>query len=128
MKAPSFVGHSVRLRDRFGDQGLISNAIAKKVHSVTKIDTWLMSWRVLKRQVAEVLIELVRLAKLQGCERLGGIYLAIAKNEMLRDFYTRMGFTLTVESETKREFELSLETFQPITTKIKIMRRAYESS
>ena len=51
----------------------------------------------------------------------------MAKNEMVRDFYARMGFTLTAESETKREFELRLESFQPVPTKIKIIRRAYES-
>jgi predicted enzyme involved in methoxymalonyl-ACP biosynthesis len=74
----------------------------------------------------EVLNELARLAKLRGCRRLEGIYLPTAKNEMVRDFYGRMGFALTGESETKREFELPLETFHPIPTKIKIIRRAYE--
>ena len=49
-----------------------------------------------------------------------------AKNEIKRDFYAKMGFTLTAESETKREFELRLETFQPRPTKIKIVRHAYE--
>ena len=47
---------------------------------------------------------------------------------MVRDFYGRMGFTLTGESETKREFELRLDTFQPVPTKIKNLRRAYEPS
>ena len=94
-----------------------------------KIDTWLMSCRVLKRGVEEeVLNELVRLAKLKNCARLEGVYLPTAKNEMVRDFYDRMGFTLTAESETKREFELRLENFQPIRTKIKIARRTYEPS
>jgi hypothetical protein len=37
-----------------------------------------------------------------------------------------MGFTLTAESETQREFALPLATFQPMPTKIKIIRRAYE--
>jgi hypothetical protein len=47
---------------------------------------------------------------------------------MVRDFYSRMGFTLTAESETKREFEFRLENFHPIPTKIKNIRRAYEPS
>jgi hypothetical protein len=33
---------------------------------------------------------------------------------------------LISESETKREFELRLENFKPLQTKIKITRRAYE--
>jgi predicted enzyme involved in methoxymalonyl-ACP biosynthesis len=86
-----------------------------------------MSCRVLKRQAEEeVLNELARLAKARGCHTLLGTYLPTPKNEMVRDFYGRIGFTLTFDSETKREFELRLENFQPIPTKIKITRRAYE--
>jgi FkbH-like protein len=129
MHDPCFVGYSMRLKDRFGDHGLISIVIGQKVDGAMKIDTWLMSCRVLKRQVEEeVLNELARLAGARGCHRLEGIYLPTAKNEMVRDFYVRMGFALTAESEAKRAFELKLKTFQPITTKIKIMRRSYESS
>ena len=129
MNDPGFAGYSMRLKDRFGDHGLISIVIGQKVDGAMKIDTWLMSCRVLKRQVEEeVLNELARLAGLRGCRRLEGIYLPTAKNEMVRDFYGRMGFILTSESETKREFELALDSFQPAATKIKIARRAYEPS
>ncbi len=127
MNDPNFIGYSVRLKDRFGDHGLISVVIGEKAGDAMRIDTWLMSCRVLKRGVEEeVLNELVRLAKLKNCTRLEGLFLPTAKNEMVRDFYARMGFTLTSEAETKREFELRLEELQPIPTKIKITRRAYE--
>ena len=127
MNDPNFIGYSVRLKDRFGDHGLISIVIGEKAGDTMKIDTWLMSCRVLKRQVEEeVLNELARLAKWKHCTRLEGVFLPTPKNEMVRDFYGRMGFTLTAESETKREFELRLDTFQFIPTKIKITRRAYE--
>ena len=127
MNDKNFVGYSVRLKDRFGDHGLISIVIGEKAGDTMKIDTWLMSCRVLKRQVEEeVLNELARLAKLKNCTRLEGVFLPTPKNGMVRDFYGRMGFTLTAESETKREFELRLEAFQPVPTKIKIVHRAYE--
>lgn len=126
---PRFIGFSVRLQDRFGDHGLISIVIGEKSGDTMKIDTWLMSCRVLKRQVEEaVLNELVRLARTRDCRRLVGVYLPTAKNEMVRDFYSRMGFTLLNETESKREFELALEPFQPIPTKIKNLRHAYEPS
>jgi len=127
MNDPGYVGFSMRLKDRFGDHGLISIVIGRKDGETMEVDTWLMSCRVLKRQVEEeVLNELVRLAKTVGCIRLKGIYLPTPKNEMVRDFYSRMGFTLTFESETKREFELSLDSFHSIPTKITIARRAHE--
>ena len=120
---------SFRLKDRFGDHGLISVVISQKAGPVMKIDTWLMSCRVLKRQVEdEVLNELMRLARLQGCTRLEGVYLPTAKNEMVRDFYARMGFVLKSESAGARVFELEMDAIQPTLTKIKITRRAYEPS
>ena len=129
MNGNEYAGYSMRLKDRFGDHGLIGVVIGRKDGETMHLDTWLMSCRVLKRQVEdEVLNEIVRLAQARGCTRLEGIYLPTPKNEMVRDFYTRMGFTLTAESETKREFELRLENYQPIPTKIKITRRAYEPS
>ena len=129
MNDQNFIGYSVRLKDRFGDHGLISVVIGEKVGDAMKVDTWLMSCRVLKRGVEEeTLNELVRLAKMKSCTRLEGIYLPTPKNEMVRDFYSRMGFTLTAESETKRAFELRLEKFSPRPTKIQIARHAYDPS
>lgn len=128
MKDPSFVGFSVRLKDRFGDHGLISIVIGQQAGDTMNVDTWLMSCRVLKRQVEElVLNELVRLARIRNCKIITGIYLPTAKNEMVRDFYTRMGFTLKTENVNRREFDLAIEAFKTIPTKIDISRHAYES-
>lgn len=127
MNDPGHVGYSVRLKDRFGDHGLISIIIGKKNGEALHIDTWIMSCRVLKRQVEEeVLNELARLALARGCARLEGVYLPTSKNEMVRDFYSRMGFSLTRENGTGREFELQLDAYRAVPTKIKITRRAYE--
>lgn len=129
MKDPGCIAFSTRLKDRFGDHGLISIVIGQKSDSAMKIDTWLMSCRVLKRQVEEVVLnELVRISALRGCDRLEGLYLPTPKNDMVRDFYPRMGFTVTNEDNGHREFQLKLSTFRPIATKIKIVRRAYDSN
>ena len=64
MKDPDYAGFSVRLKDRFGDHGLISIVIGRQEGATMLVDTWLMSCRVLKRQVEdEVLNELARLAQ-----------------------------------------------------------------
>jgi FkbH-like protein len=129
MNDPGCIAFSARLKDRFGDHGLISIVIGQKADSTMKIDTWLMSCRVLKRQVEEVVLnELARVSALRGCDRLEGIYLPTPKNDMVRDFYPRMGFTLKKEDAARREFELKLDAFQPIATKIKILRRAYDTN
>ena len=66
IRQPDHVGLSVRLQDRFGDHGLISIVVGRETGDSLVIDTWLMSCRVLKRQVEElVLNELARLAQNQ---------------------------------------------------------------
>jgi FkbH-like protein len=126
---PDCIGFSMRLKDRFGDHGLISIVIGRKSGRTLAIDTWVMSCRVLKRQVEdEVLKEVARLAVRLDCTRLEGIYLPTAKNEMVRDFYPCMGFALISEDAKRRQFELRLQDYKPTATRIKIIRRAYESN
>jgi FkbH-like protein len=118
MRDPRYAGFSMRLRDRFGDHGLISVVICfVGERNVLEIDTWLMSCRVLKRQVEEqVLNEIVRLARAKGCERIGGLYLPTAKNGMVKDLYSRLGFRTVNASENCSEFELSVDGFKPLKT------------
>ncbi len=119
---------SVRLGDRFGDHGLISIVIGHVRGEVLEIDTWLMSCRVLKRQVeGTVLNELARLARLKKCSCLEGIYVPTAKNDMVRDFYPRMGFQTRAATPERGEFTLELSSFQPRPTKIDVRHHAYES-
>lgn len=123
------VGFSFRLADRFGDHGLIAVVIGRQDGATLEIDTWLMSCRVLKRQVEEEVVnEVVRLARARGCRRVLGRYLPTAKNEMVRDLYLKLGFTLLREDEAGREFELATDRFQELQTKIRIVSRAYEST
>jgi len=126
MQDPSFVAFSTRLSDRFGDHGLIGIVIGKIADQILEIDTWLMSCRVLKRQVEdEVLNELARLALIRNCTTLRGVYLATPKNEMVRDFYPKIGFTAMRDESGFMEFHLPLETFHSLTTHIHLARRAY---
>jgi FkbH-like protein len=97
---PAYSAFTVRLSDRFGDHGLISLVITRAEGIDLYVDTWLMSCRVLKRQVEdEVLNEIVRLAREKGCTRILGQYIPSVKNGMVADLYPRMGFTPLRDSE-----------------------------
>jgi FkbH-like protein len=122
-----YVCFSVRLQDRFGDHGLISIVIGRVAGDALEIDTWLMSCRVLKRQVEElVLNELARQAQLKGHSRLEGIYLPTPKNDMVREFYPRMGFQPRIVTRDRAEFVLELKAFSPRLTKISLSRADHE--
>jgi FkbH-like protein len=115
-------GFTVRLADRFGDHGLISVVILREAGDEIEIDTWLMSCRVLKRQVEdEVLNQIVRYAQSRGGARIRGVYLPTAKNGMVREHYPQMGFSLLSSSEEKSEYVLDAATYAARTTKIRIL-------
>jgi len=86
---------SFGLEDKFGDNGLVAAVILKKETDDTLfIDTWLMSCRVLKRGMENfVLNELIDAAAKNGIKYLKGEYIPTAKNGIVKDHYSNLGFT-----------------------------------
>lgn len=102
-----------KLIDKFGDNGVVSVVIGHKNKDVLDMDLWIMSCRVLKRDMEFAMMdELVSAAKAAGLCKIAGYYYPTAKNNMVRDFYERMGFTKVSEDEegnTTWEFNLTDE-------------------
>lgn len=87
-----------KLIDRFGDNGLVSVVIAHIDDEACDVDLWIMSCRVLKRDLEYAMMdELVRHCKEKGIKRIIGHYYPTAKNKMVRDFYDLQGFKLLAE-------------------------------
>ena len=84
----------VRLTDIFGDNGMISVVICRETEpKVWEIDTWLMSCRVLGRGVQDmVLNEILKHAGANNIDRLLGIYIPSARNQMVENHYPLLGF------------------------------------
>jgi FkbH-like protein len=84
----------VRLTDTFGDNGMISVIICRRDANQWRVDTWLMSCRVLGRRVQEaVLQELVTNARALGVARIVGVYRPTERNRLVVDHYAKLGFT-----------------------------------
>ena len=89
-----------KLEDKFGDNGVVSVVIGHKNGDVLDMDLWIMSCRVLKRDMEFAMMdELVHKAKEAGIGTIRGYYYPTAKNKMVKDFYALMGFTLIGEDE-----------------------------
>lgn len=106
----------VRLRDKLGDNGMISVVICRHTElDVLEIDTWLMSCRVLGRRVEEaVLRELLDHAKRRGAGRLRGLYIPTDRNKLVEQHYAKLGFTLVgVRDDGATVWELEVATANP---------------
>src|SRR6185312_14832220 len=124
---PSWITLTVSLKDRFGDNGLISVLLARVEGKVLNVDTWLMSCRVLKRGVEQMLLEeLVEAAKQRGVARIRGTYLPTPKNGLVARHYPDLGFqeidAAGLPAGATR-WELQLEGRKPVTTFIEVRRR-----
>ena len=83
-----------RLSDCFGDNGVVSVVIGRLEEHICHIDLWLMSCRVLKRDMEFAMMDtLVVRCRRNGINRILGYYYPTAKNGMVRDFYANQGFT-----------------------------------
>ncbi len=112
---------TVRLSDKFGAHGLIAIVIGSVEGELFVVDTWLMSCRVLKRQVEELTLnKIVALAKMRGCSKVVGVYKPTAKNGMVRDLYPTLGFAATESTEEFSKYVLEVDTYVPIETKIAV--------
>ncbi len=84
-----------RLVDKFGDNGIVSVVIGRQEDNILHMELWLMSCRVLKRDMEQAMLdEVVRQAVLRGIDEIRGYYYPTAKNKMVEKLYETFGFTL----------------------------------
>lgn len=92
-----------KLGDRFGDNGVVSIVIGKiagENRDELHMELWLMSCRVLKRDMEFAMMdELVAKAHVLGIRKIIGYYYPTAKNTMVKDFYSLQGFRKCSEDE-----------------------------
>lgn len=89
-----------KLADKFGDNGVVSVVIAEKDGDCAHIRLWLMSCRVLKRDMELAMLDgLAERCLAEGISTLYGYYYPTAKNNMVREFYGQLGFERISEDE-----------------------------
>lgn len=121
MKDPDTLTAYVSVADRFGDNGLISVFSAKRVApDALDIELWLMSCRVLKRGVEQLLCNyIVEEARAMGVTRIHGVYLPTAKNGLVKELYPSLGFAPATNGQTEAtHWELEVERYRPFEVQI----------
>ena len=116
---PAALTLQIRLLDKFGDNGIVAIVSGTPEPGTTtiRLDTWVMSCRVLGRGMEEETLNLVVAeARRLGAARLVGEYRPTAKNGMVRDHYQRLGFSKVSETEGDQiiwEFNIASHTERP---------------
>jgi FkbH-like protein len=124
MQDERYIGLYGRLSDRFGDNGLISIVLGRLEQDLLHIDLWLMSCRVLKREMELAMLDvLVEHAKAANITSLRGYYLPTKKNGMVADHYEKLGFQqYSLDPESKSSvWTLEIQTYNSRNRHIKIL-------
>ena len=92
--------YTVRVEDRFGDNGLVGVVITQTAGETCEIEAFLLSCRVISRTVETAMLSFVAAeSRARGLAGLRGWFLPTAKNAPAAECYRRHGFQLMSETE-----------------------------
>jgi FkbH-like protein len=125
MKDERSLGLQLRLTDKLGDNGIIAVVIgALKDNLDFVVDAWLMSCRVIGRQVEQATLNIVASeAQRLGARRVIGEYIPTPRNKMVADHFSKLGFLqIGGQPEESVRYALDLTRFSPFETAIEIRK------
>jgi FkbH-like protein len=109
---PDAITVQARLEDIFGDNGMISTVICRRDGQRCDVDSWIMSCRVLGRRVEEAILgHLVAQVRLLGLTEIIGRYIPTARNELVRDHYSRLGFARIAAENGETVWRLAVDSY-----------------
>jgi FkbH-like protein len=123
-KDPAYIPLYGRLSDRFGDNGLVTVLIGHTINSTVEVDVWLMSCRVLSREMELAMFDaLIEQCQARGIRKIIGIYIPTKKNGMVVELYAKLGFTRVPENADGREL-WHFDVPQDYSVKTRFIRRS----
>lgn len=101
--------YTVHSRDKYGEAGLISVLIVKKTEHDAAIDTFLMSCRVMGRELENIIMgEVLKNLKERGIQYVTAEYVQTAKNVPVKKLFERLGFSVIAEENSIKRYQLDL--------------------
>ena len=119
LENPGSIGMTLRLRDRFGDHGLVAVMIAAPADgpaATLRIDTWLMSCRVIGRTAEHFVFKaLLARARRLDYRHILGDYIPTKKNELVAPLYDGLGFRRLegTNGDGATHYQLDLDGLRP---------------
>lgn len=111
-----------KLSDTFGDNGVVSVVIGEVKDTVCDIVLWLMSCRVLKKNMEFAMLDtLVSECRKRGIETVVGHYYPTAKNGMVKNLYADFGFEkVSEDADGNTEWKLLIDGYNNKNNVIKV--------
>ena len=102
-----------KLSDKYGSNGLVSVIIGEVKSNVCHINLWVMSCRVIKRDLEFAMFDkLVKLCSNNKISMIVGKYYESTKNNLVSDLYKKLGFTLRSKDNNDSIWELDISNYK----------------
>jgi FkbH-like protein len=109
MESEEYRLYDLHVADRFGDHGLVGTAVIRKQPEEWRIDSLLMSCRVMGLGIETAFLERIYSdAVRERVVRLIGEYVQTKKNQPVKEFYAQHGFSLLKDEDGRQEWKLNV--------------------
>lgn len=96
---------TVHMADKYGDQGLVAVLILIYESDAAKIDTFLMSCRVMGRNAEnEIMAQIRQMLEKKDVKNITATYLKTAKNAPVLELFEKLGFDVVHASEERKDY------------------------
>ncbi|MBD5331395.1 MAG: HAD-IIIC family phosphatase [Bacteroides sp.] len=103
--------YCISVSDKFGDSGITGAAIITRCGEIAEIDTFLLSCRILGKNIEIVFIKiLLNMLIKDGVKEVTAKYIPTSKNRQVVTFYDSIGFRLSDEKDGVKEYQLTINT------------------
>lgn len=104
--------YGLRVKDRFGDNGLTGLIIINPDNKTAIIDSFLLSCRILGKNIELHFVNyILNHLKSIGIEAVESKYIKTSKNSQVSDFYDKLGFKLALEQDDEKSYKMDLLSF-----------------
>jgi FkbH-like protein len=108
--SPDWNVYSIRVKDCFGDNGIVGVVIVRDTRDVSEIDTFLLSCRVIARTVETAILSfLVDRARSRNITQLHGWFVPTKKNSPAKEFYREHQMRVLEERDGRFLWGLDLD-------------------
>lgn len=110
------------LKDRFGDNGLVSALVGEVSDDTLMMKIWVMSCRVFRRELEYAMMDsLVNECLKKGVLRIRGAYIPTKKNGYVKDLYANLGFSYVgATGDNGNIWELDVSSYKRMNTAIEV--------
>jgi FkbH-like protein len=112
LQSPNWRIYVLGLKDKFGDNGTVGLAIVEIKPECWRLDTFLMSCRVIGRQVEDAFVDhICSEAAQKEIRQINAEYVKTAKNDIVKTFWSKIGFEKIEENESASFWRKGLERY-----------------